>query len=94
MSQNVLLWGVELKLDNLDVLESVASIAQCCEFCVVYEVCYLAVFSKHLTCHLVFNPLTTILVSSDFGCMLSVGAIRFEDRFCTSGKGRWVHHSA
>ena len=31
---------------------------------------------------------------SDFGRMLSVGAIRFEDRFCTSKKGgiwgRWV----
>ena len=25
---------------------------------------------------------------SDFGCMLSVGAIRFEDRFCASKKGR------
>ena len=25
--------------------------------------------------------------SSDFGCMLSVGAIRFEDRFCASRKG-------
>ena len=31
--------------------------------------------------------------SSDFGCMLSVGAILFEDRFCASRKGetgRWV----
>ena len=33
---------------------------------------------------------------SDFGRMLSVGAIRFEDRFCTSkkggvGGGGWVH---
>jgi len=32
---------------------------------------------------------------SDFGCMLSVGAIRFEDRFCASKKcgiagGGWV----
>ena len=27
------------------------------------------------------------MASSDFGCMLSVGAIRFEDRFCTSKKG-------
>ena len=53
----------------------------------VYEVCYLAVFSRHLTCHLVFKPLTTILVLSDFGCMLSDGAIHFEDRFCTSRKG-------
>ena len=26
-------------------------------------------------------------MSSDFGHMLSVGAIRFEDRFCTSKKG-------
>ena len=24
---------------------------------------------------------------SDFGCMLSVGTIRFEDRFCASKKG-------
>ena len=35
-------------------------------------------------------------MSSDFGHMLSVGAIRFEDRFCTSkkggvGGGGWVH---
>ena len=33
---------------------------------------------------------------SDYGHMLSVGAIRFEDRFCTSkkggvGGGGWVH---
>ena len=27
------------------------------------------------------------MASSDFGHMLSVGAIRFEDRFCTSKKG-------
>ena len=27
------------------------------------------------------------MASSDFGCMLSVGAIRFEDRFCASRKG-------
>ena len=27
------------------------------------------------------------MASSDFGRMLSVGAIRFEDRFCTSKKG-------
>ena len=36
------------------------------------------------------NLLTTDdahLVSSDFGRMLSVGAIRFEDRFCASTKG-------
>ena len=26
-------------------------------------------------------------MSSDFGCILSVGAIRFEDRFCASRKG-------
>ena len=37
------------------------------------------------------------MASSDFGCMLSVGAIRFEDRFCASkkggiGGGGWVHH--
>ena len=33
-----------------------------------------------------------ISVSSDFGRMLSVGTIRFEDRFCTRGwdRGRWV----
>ena len=35
-------------------------------------------------------------MSSDFGHMFSVGAIRFEDRFCTSkkggvGGGGWVH---
>ena len=35
------------------------------------------------------------MVSSDFGRMLSVGTIRFDDRFCTSNKrqdrgGRWV----
>ena len=30
----------------------------------------------------------TPLASSDFGRMLSVGAIRFEDRFCASRKGR------
>ena len=35
---------------------------------------------------------------SDFGRMLSVGAIRFEDRFCASrkdgtGGGGWVHRS-
>ena len=35
-------------------------------------------------------------MSSDFGHMLSVGAIRFEDRFCTSkkggvGGGGWIH---
>ena len=28
------------------------------------------------------------MASSDFGRMLSVAAIRFEDRFCTSKKGR------
>ena len=27
------------------------------------------------------------MASSDFGRMLSVGAIRFEDRFCASKKG-------
>ena len=27
------------------------------------------------------------MASSDFGCMLSVGAIHFEDRFCASKKG-------
>ena len=27
------------------------------------------------------------MASSDFGCMLSVGAIRSEDRFCTSKRG-------
>ena len=27
------------------------------------------------------------MTSSDFGCMLSVGAIRFEDMFCASKKG-------
>ena len=31
-----------------------------------------------------FNHLQRFLASSDFGCMISVGAIRFEDRFCTS----------
>ena len=36
------------------------------------------------------------MASSDFGRMLSVGAIHFEDRFCTSkkcgiGGGGWVH---
>ena len=36
------------------------------------------------------------MASSDFGHMLSVGAIRFEDRFCVSkkggiGGGGWVH---
>ena len=31
--------------------------------------------------------LLTLLVSSDFGCMLSVGAIHFEERFCASRKG-------
>ena len=36
------------------------------------------------------------MASSDFGRMLSVGAIHFEDRFCTSKKGGigggvWVH---
>jgi len=36
------------------------------------------------------------MVSSDFGRMLSVGAIRFEDGFCASKKGGiggrgWVH---
>ena len=36
------------------------------------------------------------MASSDFGCMLSVGGIRFEDRFCASkkggiGGGGWVH---
>ena len=36
------------------------------------------------------------MASSDFGRMLSVGAIRFEDRFCASkkggiGGGGWVH---
>ena len=35
------------------------------------------------------------MASSDFGCMLSVGAIRFEDRFFASkkggiGGGEWV----
>ena len=30
------------------------------------------------------------MASSDFGHMLSVGAIRFEDRFCSSKKGRWA----
>ena len=34
------------------------------------------------------------MASSDFGRMLLVGAIHFEDRFCTSKKGgiggRWV----
>ena len=39
------------------------------------------------------------MASSDFGRMLSVGAIRFEDRFCASrkggiGGGGWVHRSA
>ena len=34
-------------------------------------------------------------MASDFGCMLSVGAISFEDRFCASkksgiGRGEWV----
>ena len=38
----------------------------------------------------------TPMASSDFGRMLSVGAIRFEDRFCASkkggiGGGGWVH---
>ena len=40
------------------------------------------------------NPLTTddtILALSDFGRMLSVGAIRFEDRFCAKRGGGWVH---
>ena len=37
--------------------------------------------------------------SSVFSCMLSVGAIHFEDRFCASrkggtGKGGWMHHSS
>ena len=27
------------------------------------------------------------MASSDFGCILSVGAIHFEDRFCASKKG-------
>ena len=27
------------------------------------------------------------MASSKFGCMLSVGGISFEDRFCTSKKG-------
>ena len=36
------------------------------------------------------------MASSDFARMLSVGAIRFEDRFCASkkggiGGGGWVH---
>ena len=33
------------------------------------------------------------MASSDFGCMLSVGAIHFKDRFCASGieGGGWVH---
>ena len=36
------------------------------------------------------------MASSDFGRMLSVGTIRFEDRFCTRNKGGiggggWVH---
>jgi len=35
-----------------------------------------------------FNPLTTTTpYMSDLGRMLSVGAIRFEDRFCASKKG-------
>ena len=52
-----------------------------------------------LFCFLI-NPLPTDgLASSDFGRMLSVGAIRFEDRFCASrkggtGGGGWVHRSA
>ena len=39
------------------------------------------------------NPITTddafgvVMVSSDFGRMLSVGTICFEDRFCASKKG-------
>ena len=41
----------------------------------------------------------TPLASSDFGRMLSVDAIRFEDRFYASRKGRtggggWIHRSA
>ena len=47
------------------------------------------------------NPLTTdnsFLTLSDFGWMLSVVAIRFEDMVCTTtkgwtGRGGWVHHS-
>ena len=43
-----------------------------------------------------FNPLTT--TTPDFGRMLSVGAIRFEDGFCASRNGGtvgggWVHRS-
>ena len=39
------------------------------------------------------------MASSDFGRMLSVGPIRFEDRFCASkkdriGGGGWVHMAA
>ena len=42
--------------------------------------------------------LMEIHASSKFGRMLSVGAIRFEDRFCASrkggtGGGGWVHRS-
>ena len=40
--------------------------------------------------HIPFNPLTTddaFWCCLTFGCMLSVGAISFEDRFCTSIKG-------
>ena len=36
---------------------------------------------------LTLSPPMTPQASSDFGCMLSVGAIRFEDRFCASKKG-------
>ena len=34
-----------------------------------------------------FNNRWRLLVSSDFGCMLLVGTIRFENRFCASRKG-------
>ena len=33
----------------------------------------------------IFNPLMPFVLS-DFGCMLPVGAICFEDRFCASKK--------
>ena len=36
-------------------------------------------------CRPIFNPLR--LLASDFGYMLSVGAIRFEGKFCASKKG-------
>ena len=45
---------------------------------------------------LVKEALHMQMASSDFGCMLSVGTIHFEDRFCAStnvgtGGGGWVH---